>query len=58
MKFYEEIVQPSFAGTKGIVYVLPETKPQRAVFASYDVHEADRKSMQRAAQPPAGGISR
>ena len=36
-KFYEQVVQPSFAGTKGIVYVLPETKPLRAVFAIYDL---------------------
>jgi len=35
VKFYEEIVQRSFAGTKGIVYVLPETRSLRAVFASY-----------------------
>jgi len=34
-KFYEEIVQSSFTGTKGIVYVLPETKSLRAVFAAY-----------------------
>jgi len=35
VKFYEKVVQPAFAGTRGIVYVLPETKPLRAVFASY-----------------------
>lgn len=38
-RFYETVVQPSFAGTHGIVYVLPETRPAREVFASYDVED-------------------
>jgi hypothetical protein len=38
-KFFENVVHPAFAGTNGIVYVLPETRPARAVFASYDVDE-------------------
>ena len=58
VKFYEEIVQPSFTGTMGIVYVLPESKPLRAVFASYGVHEVERKSISRTAQRRASGISR
>lgn len=37
VKFYENVVRPAFTGTQGIVYVLPETKPARQVFASYDV---------------------
>jgi hypothetical protein len=40
VKFYEQVVQPAFTGTKGIVYVLPETKPVHTVFASYDVDDA------------------
>jgi hypothetical protein len=36
-KFYETVVSPAFTGTKGIVYVLPETRSAREVFASYDV---------------------
>lgn len=37
-KFYENVVRPAFTrpaftGTDGIVYVLPDTKPLRAVFA-------------------------
>lgn len=40
VKFYEEVVQPTFKGTKGIVYVLPETMPHHKVFASYEVKEA------------------
>jgi len=35
--FYEGVVRPAFTGTHGIVYVLPETRPAREVFASYDV---------------------
>ncbi len=58
VKFYEQIVQPSFTGTKGIVYVLPESKPLRAVFASYGEYEAGRKSISRAAQRRASGIAR
>ena len=44
-RFYETVVAPAFAGTYGIVYVLPETRPARKVFGSYDVDErrdADR----------------
>ena len=37
VKFYEKVVQPAFKGTKGVVYVLPETKPVHKVFAVYDV---------------------
>jgi hypothetical protein len=40
--FYNGVVSPSFAGTAGIVYVLPETRPARQVFGSYDV-EARRQ---------------
>jgi hypothetical protein len=42
VKFYEKVVASSFAGTKGIFYVLPETKPARTVFASYDIDEHAR----------------
>ena len=37
--FYEMVVSPAFTGTQGIVYVLPETRPAREVFGSYDVDE-------------------
>lgn len=36
-RFYESVVAPAFAGTYGIVYILPETRPAREVFGSYDV---------------------
>ena len=35
--FYNKVVDPTFTGTNGIVYVLPETRPVREVFGSYDV---------------------
>jgi len=35
-RFYETVVSPAFTGTDGIVYVLPETRPARAFFGSYD----------------------
>ena len=39
VRFYEKVVSPAFTGTEGIVYVLPETRPARDVFNSYDVEE-------------------
>ena len=38
-QFYEKVVSRAFAGTHGIVYVLPETRPAREVFGPYDVKE-------------------
>lgn len=37
VKFYDAVVSPAFRGTNGIVYVLPDTRPVREVFGSYDV---------------------
>ena len=37
IKFFEQVVLPTFTGTKSIVYVLPETMPAHKVFASYEV---------------------
>jgi len=48
VNFFENVVRPAFAGTKGIVYVLPETRSANEVFASYDVDErAQRQSASR-----------
>ena len=44
--FYNEVVNPSFTGTKGIVYVLPEIRPVRQVFGSYDVEERHQGAVQ------------
>jgi hypothetical protein len=41
-RYYADVIRPTFCGTAGIVYVLPETKPARAVFALYDVEDAMR----------------
>jgi hypothetical protein len=37
IKFFDDVVEPSFEGTDGIVYILPEVHPIRSVFAAaYD----------------------
>ena len=43
VKFFEDAVRPAFRESKGIVYVLPETRSARELFASYDVEEHLRK---------------
>ena len=43
VSFYENVVSPTFTGTNGIVYVLPETRSAREVFGSYDVADSSRK---------------
>jgi hypothetical protein len=43
VKFFENIVHPAFTGTNGIVYVLPETRSARELFASYDLEEHARQ---------------
>lgn len=50
VKFYDDVVSPSFKGTFGIVYVLPETRSARQVFGSYAVQ--DRADVQGAAPAP------
>ena len=49
--FYETVVRPAFTGTEGIVYVLPETRPAREVFGSYDVDERAARQNLEAATP-------
>ena len=34
VRFYETVVSPAFTGTRGVVYVLPETRPVRKFFVS------------------------
>jgi len=50
-KFFDKVVRPAFTGTDGIVYVLPETRPAREVFASYDVEERARLNSASQAAP-------
>ncbi|MDI1236952.1 MAG: hypothetical protein PSV26_05635 [Polaromonas sp.] len=51
VKFYENVVSPSFTGTNGIVYILPETRSAREVFGSYDVQESSRKQASAGVAP-------
>jgi hypothetical protein len=44
VKFYDTIVEPSFTGTNGIVYILPETRSIQATFPAYAVDEKMRSS--------------
>ena len=41
--FYEKVVSPTFKGTNGIVYILPETRSAQEVFGSYDIQDSSRK---------------
>lgn len=38
-KFFDTVVESSFTGTRGIVYILPETRSIQAVFPAYAVEE-------------------
>ena len=40
--FYDAVIDPAFAKTSGVVYILPETKPIEAVFAGYKAAAAPR----------------
>ncbi len=44
--FYNTVVNPSFADTNGIVYVLPEIRAVRVVFGSYDVEALPQSTAQ------------
>jgi hypothetical protein len=57
MKFYEQVVQPAFRDTKGIVYVLPETRPALKFFVDLGAEERSRKlfALQPDSQLGAGG---
>lgn len=57
-KFYDKVVRPAFTGTNGIVYVLPETRPAREVFASYDVEERARLNGASQAVPAQAAAAR
>jgi len=50
-KFFDSVVRPAFTGTNGIVYVLPETRHAREVFAWYEVEERARLQTARQAEP-------
>jgi hypothetical protein len=46
--FYDQVVHPHFRARGGVVYVLPDTAPLKAVFKSYDVGERDASLAQQA----------
>jgi hypothetical protein len=46
--FYEQVVRPHFRAKGGIVYVLPDLAPLKAVFRSYDIGERQLSSAQQA----------
>jgi len=46
-QFFDNIVRPAFSGTNGIVYVMPETRLVREVFASYGIEEHTRAQTMR-----------
>ena len=51
VKFYEQVVSPSFTGTNGIVYILPETRSAHEVFGSYDVQNSPRMQASASVTP-------
>ncbi|WP_236599983.1 hypothetical protein [Ramlibacter alkalitolerans] len=45
VSFYDDVVRPTFSGTRGIVYILPESRPAQELFGSYDVrHQVSHAS--------------
>jgi hypothetical protein len=42
MKFFDDVVEPTFTGTYGVVYVLPETRSINETFRSYYDVESGR----------------
>lgn len=53
VRFYDKVVSPAFTGTDGVVYILPETRPARDVFGSYDVQERVMQVTRQHASAPA-----
>ena len=54
IKFFDDVVSPAFSGSHGIVYVLPEVKPLRQVFAAYDANEKAPTALATDARPAPG----
>lgn len=52
VKFFENLVRPAFAGTQGVVYVLPETRAADKVFGSYVVEERLARNSARGTETP------
>jgi hypothetical protein len=45
VRFFEDVVAPAFRGGGGLVYVLPEMRPAREIFGSYDSPPAAPKAL-------------
>ncbi len=39
VKFFDDVVSPAFEGANGIVYILPEVRPLKKVFAAFGAEE-------------------
>lgn len=50
-EFYQKIVLPAFTGTKGVVYVLPETRPLEQVFMGYRPQDGSRSELAAGSAP-------
>ena len=50
--FYNQVVNPSFTQSDAIIYVLPEVRPMREVFASYDVESRQQYAAPAPANSP------
>jgi hypothetical protein len=55
--FYANVVSPSFAGKKGIVYILPETKPANQLFAMQPPAPPATAALSGTAPAPASATS-
>jgi len=53
-KFFDSTIVPSFKHATGVVYILPDTRPLKTVFGSYDVEERARRRIAESAKPATG----
>lgn len=58
VKFYENVVSPSFTNSNGIVYILPEIRSAQDVFGSYDVQDPSRKQATALVAPAESSAAR
>lgn len=56
VNFFDKVISPTFTGTNGIVYVLPETRSAREVFGSYDPRDPARPRDMAQAAPAPGAL--
>jgi hypothetical protein len=63
--FYDKVVRPTFTGTNGIVYILPEKKPMDEVFPAFGIattiastgDRSEASDLQKSSAPGASGAS-